>query len=211
MAASQVLVGPVRAADEQIVTQRGGKDAEGMVSELNARYYELAYRGRLFTTTAFVTANVIFSTAAGTGGPLIWNPPGSGINVVLLKVGWAVTVTTTITAAIGITGGSGQLLAPTAATAIDVAQKTTLVGSNFTSLAQAYEIGTVLNAGALFMAYGNVSTAAVTVQNPNPTWVDFEGSIIAPPGSWLSAGSCSKTLSSLAILHVSAMWAEVPI
>lgn len=208
MALSQLLTGPQRASDAATIQQRGGKDGEGMVSELNARYYENAYRGRIYTCTAFVATPVIFSTAAGTGGPVLWNPPGSGVNIVLLKVGYGTTVAGGTACAIGVTGAGGQVLAPTATSAIDVAVKNMLVGGPVSQIV-AYEIGTPINAGTFFMTYGSISTAAVSVNLGTPTWADFEGSIIAGPSKWLSCGSVTAT--STGTFHVSAMWAEVPI
>src|ERR1035437_10285201 len=90
---------------QQVV--RAGKTGELLVSEFQGRYYENAYRKNLFTATAIVTAPVIFSTAAGTGGPLLWN--GSvGIKAVLIAIGFGQTVSSTVAAAIGLTGGVAQ-------------------------------------------------------------------------------------------------------
>lgn len=210
MAATQLIVGAQRAADNQTIMARAGKDGEAMVSQMNGRYYEAAYRGRIYCATAFVAANVIYSTATSTGGPLIWNPPGSGVNVVLLKIGFGVSVASTATAAIGVTGAGGQLLIPASTTAADSVVTNTLIGNGPPSQVQAFRKGNPTNAGTFFMGYANVSTGALTTSLGVPTWVDFEGSIIAPPGTWISCSSGSATCTT-AVIHCSGMWAEVPI
>ena len=84
MALNQILVGASRYTDGTTSTARGDKDGAAMVTQMNPRYYENVYRGRVFTATAIgIAANVIYSTAAGTGGPLIWNPPGSGVSTTM--------------------------------------------------------------------------------------------------------------------------------
>ena len=46
---------------------------ESLISEVNGRYATLALNQRVFSAYAIVTSGVIWSTAAGTGGPLLWN------------------------------------------------------------------------------------------------------------------------------------------
>src|SRR5882762_2202380 len=113
MAVNQVLTGLQSVADGVVVTARGGRGGEQIVSQLNPRYHEHVYRGKVFFATAIgIAANVIYSTAAGTGGPLIWNPPGSGVNVALLKVSFQVTTASTVVGMAGVTTGIGQILIP---------------------------------------------------------------------------------------------------
>src|SRR5437762_14346691 len=151
MAANQILTGIQRVADGATITARGGKVGEAMVSQLNPRYYENVYRGKVFTATAIgIAANVIYTTAAGTGGPLIWNPPGSGVNVVMLKIGFQVTTASTVVGMAGITTGIGQILVPGSTTAIDAAVKNSLIGAGNTSAVNVYRIGTPTNAGTGF-------------------------------------------------------------
>ena len=45
---SEVLVGPQQQGDGNTAMQRGGKQGELIVSELNGRYYEQALRGNVF-------------------------------------------------------------------------------------------------------------------------------------------------------------------
>src|SRR6185369_5697280 len=115
---NQILVGPQAIADGVTTIARSGKSGETIVSRLHGRYYEQASRGNVFMAQAIVTAPVIYTTAAGTGGPLLWNG-STTVKAALLAVGWGVTTVTTVAAAFGITGGGGQPSAPTSTTAID--------------------------------------------------------------------------------------------
>lgn len=184
-----------------------GRQAEQVVSELHGRYYTQAYDGSLFVAHAIVTAPVIYSTAAGTGGPLIWNPPGSGINVVPVALGYGVTVVTTVAAALGLTGNVGQVVAPGSVTAID--SKTQAIIGGGTGKATAYRIGTPTNAGGFFLPLADLHTGALTVNTGAINWVDVGGVLICPPGGWISvaaSATASTTVAQLALVYE-----EVPV
>jgi hypothetical protein len=203
---TQTQVGPQILSDGATPPQRSGKMGDQIVSELHGRYYEQAYRKNIFVAQAIVTTPVIYTTAAGTGGPLLWNG-SANINCVLLKVGWAQTVTTAVAGALGITGGTGQTSAPTATTAIDGTRNTFLGGP--ASNATAYRIGTPTNPGNFLFPFAQIGTGATTVDVAQMTWIDLEGSIIVPPNAW-AAISASATLTS-AVFQIGLMWEEVPI
>src|SRR3990167_8855156 len=98
---NRIVAGAQNNSDSQPFAARGGRTGESMVSQLQGRYYELCYRGNLFQAHAIITAPVIYTTAAGTGGPLIWNN-STDTNVVLLAATFGVTTVTTVAAALGI-------------------------------------------------------------------------------------------------------------
>jgi len=110
--------GTSRVADGVSAKLRLGKDRELITGMAHSLYAEASARGNLYMANAIVTAPVIWTTEAGTGGPLLWN--GSTTKKAsILAVGWGISVVSTVAAAIGLTGGSGQPAAPTTATAID--------------------------------------------------------------------------------------------
>lgn len=185
---------------------RQGPLADVIVSELMGRYYELARNGRLFMAHAIVTAPVIFSTAAGTGGPLIWNG-GSKTNVVPLVVGFGVTVVTTAAAALGLTGNTGQNVAPTTTTAIDSRANLMLGGP--ASAATPYRIGTPNTAGNFFLPFAHVHTGALTVDTTGIQWVDVGGAVVVPPGGWVSVAASATATTLVASLMM--IYAEVPV
>jgi hypothetical protein len=186
---------------------RQGRLADVIMSELNGRYYEQAANGRLFMAHAIVTAPVIYSTAAGTGGPLVWNPPTSKVNVVVLAVGITITVVTTVAAALGLTGNSGQTSAPTSTTAID--SRTNMFIGAANSVSTPYRVGTPTNAGAFFYPLADLHTGALTVDNLGLGWIDIGGALIVPPGAWGSIAASATATTTVAQLAM--LYAEVPV
>ena len=206
MSMTQVLTGVQSLGDGVPANARGGRAGEQMVSELQGRYYEQAYRGNLYVAHAIVTAPVIYTTAAGTGGPLIWNG-GTKTNVVVLAVGIGITVVTTVAAALGLTGNTGQSSAPSSTTAID--SRSNLFIGGAASNATPYRVGTVTNAGGFFLPLASLHTGALTVDNLGMGWIDVGGAVICPPGGWVSiaaSATASTTVAQMAILY-----AEVPV
>jgi hypothetical protein len=140
--------------------------------------------GRVFSAFALLTAPVIWSTAAGTGGPLIWNKPSSGVDAHVLGVSFAgFSVATAVAGSLGLTGQGGQAIAPTATTAIDAIQNM-LVGGPATAMGGVFRIGTPAQPGAGFFPLIATGTGAITAIEALPSWVDVGGGFIVPPGAW---------------------------
>jgi len=170
------------------------------------REYQQGGLGNLFTAYAIVTAPVIWSTAAGTGGPLLWNSPTSGVNAYLLAVTFGLSVASTVAGAIGITGNNGQTVAPTATTAIDASGSGYVAGA--APACTLYRVGTPASPGSFFFPVGLVHTGAITVDTTDDNWVDLGGVFIVSPGKW-AAVAASATLTS-AVMQIGLIWAEVP-
>jgi hypothetical protein len=166
-------------------------------------YYDYARRGAVFSARATVTAPVIYSTAAGTGGPLLWNGTNN-LNAVILAVTCGVTVVTTVAAAIGLTGGSGQTSAPAATTAIDTSA-CLRIGENG-PLMSVYRVGTPSAAGTFFLPLFSVHTGALTVDTGQPGLYDIGGMVVVPPNCWVSIAA-SATASTLQA-NFGLIWAE---
>lgn len=176
--------------------------------EVRASYYDWAKKGSVFIAYATVTSPVIWSTAAGTGGPLLWNNTSlarKAVNAVLLGVGVGITTASGAASALGITGGVSVL--PTTTTAIDGVICTRM--SSALPLCNTYRIGTVAAAATWFMPTHTLGTGAVTVGNVGASWVDLGGVIVVPPGSWASVAASATATS--AVVDVALMWAEVPL
>lgn len=185
---------------------RQGRLADVIVSELNGRYTEQAVNQRLFMAHAIVTAPVVYSTAAGTGGPLLWNPPTSKVNAVILAVGVSITVVTTVAAALGLTGNSGQTSAPGSTTAID--SKGNMFIGGPVGTCSVYRVGTPTNAGNFFFPLSTLHTGALTVDNLGMGWIDMGGALIVPPGAWASIAASATASTTVAQLGM--LYAEVP-
>jgi hypothetical protein len=172
-------------------------------------YYAAALKGQLFCARAIVTAPVIFSTAGGTGGPLLWNNSGSGlraVNAVLLAVTCGITVVTTVAAALGITGNSGQTTAPGTTTAIDTVANLKIGGP--APICNTYRVGTPTTAGSFFLPLGSLGTGALTVSNETLGLIRLDGCVVVPPGSWASVSASATATTTVAQLGL--IWAEIP-
>jgi hypothetical protein len=180
--------------------------SRGKFSSSKGRYASFVAAGKCFTSYATVTAPVIFTTAAGTGGPLLYNPSTSGKNAYILRVGFSSSVVTTVAGGLGFTGAGGQTAAPSSTTAIDKTGNC-LIGSAVTSACTTYRVGTPTNAGTTFTPFAQFHTGALTVDTTGQNWVEVDGSFVVPPGSWFSVAG-SATLSTL-VVGVSLIWAEL--
>lgn len=169
-------------------------------------YYDLARQGRLFSAFASVTAPVIYSTAAGTGGPLLWNSTNDR-NAVLIGVTCAITTVTTVAAALGITGNKGQTSAPTSTAAVTTSGNCFVGGP--APKCNVYATGTVTTAGNFFLPLAQLSTGALTIDNFEDGFIPLDGLIVVPPNAW-AAVSASATASTT-VAKIGLIWAEVPI
>lgn len=203
---SELKVGQQTNSDGSTIIQRAGRSGESVTTDAHGQLYEASRNGNLFMAHAIVTAPVVYTTAAGTGGPLLWNGTTNKI-CSILKVGIGVSTVTTVAAALGLTGNTGQTSAPGTTTAID-SSRNLLIGGP-TSGATAYRIGTVTNAGNFFLPFANLHTGALTVDNLGMVWVDIAGAVTVPPNAWCSiAASATATT---AVCHMSMIWEELPV
>ena len=187
---------------------RQGALADLIVSELNGKYYEAAYRGNVYWAKAIVTAPVIFSTAAGTGGPLLWNS-STAYNLVLLKMTVGITTVSTVAGSLGIATGLSTI--PGTLTAIDSLfnAKNPGVLLTATANAQVSRVGTPTAAATNFIPCFSINTGALTVAAGLQLSYEFDGSIIVPPGSFVSPAG-SATLTTL-VANIGLCWMEVPV
>lgn len=171
--------------------------------------YSYARVGQLFCARAIITAPVIFSTAAGTGGPLLWNNSSAGdgeVNAVLLGVTCALTTVSTVAAALGITGNSGQTSAPGSTTAIDTSSNLRIGG--LPPRCNVYRVGTPSSAGNFFLPLAQLGTGALTVDNFEVGFIPLHGMVVVPPGSWASIATSATASTTVAQLGL--IWAEIP-
>lgn len=183
-----------------------GQFGELVISELLPRYSTLSKKGQLFCAYATLTAPVIYTTAAGTGGPLLWNKPNSGFDAHILAVGFSSSVVTTVAGGLGLTGNSGQNTAPSSTTAIDASGPLYIGGAN-TALGGVYRVGTVTNAGNVFFPLAQFHTGALTSDTTGVTWIDVGGAFVIPQGAW-GGIAATATLTTLAV-QVGIIWAEL--
>lgn len=179
------------------------------VNSVHGRYFAASERANLFVAHAIVTAPVIYTTEAGTGGPLLWNGSGTDggrkVNANILAVGFGVTVVTTVAAALGLTGGDAQTSAPTTTTAIDSTSNLRMGGA--TSRCTAYRVGTTVE-NKFFMPFAHLHTGALTVDNTGIQWIDLGGLITVPPASFVSVAASATATTTVASICM--VWEEIP-
>lgn len=167
-------------------------------------------RGNVFVAQAIVTAPVIWTTAAGTGGPLLYNGSvsgtGRGVTAYLLALSYGLTTAATVAGAVGLTGG--PTTAPTTTTAIDSSACLRLNAGSPTPLCSVYRVGTVSAAGTFFLPTGQVGTSALTAEIADDNFISLGGVVEVGPG-YFASFAASATLST-AVLQVGLVWLEVP-
>ncbi len=187
-----------------------GLAGELLLSEVAGRYSHLVKAGRVQCAYALIPTSspVIYSTNTLTGGPVLWNPPGSNVDAHILGLSFNVTTvaSTGTEGGIGITTGSGQQALMASTTAIDTIGNCLIGGP--ASQMTVYRTATPAVAGSNFMPLYNAGFTAVSAQFKSG-WVELMGLVVVGPGSWcaLSASSTQTNMVSRGAL----IWAELPV
>ena len=202
----QAQTGPQILADGTVSSAIRAERSGGLVvQDAHGRLAEAAMRGNLFSAHAIVTSMAAFGTAAGTGGPLIWN--GSTNRVVSVLAAGAVLTTATTAGAIMLGTGTGQTLAPTSTTAIDSTGNMLTGGP--ASQATAYRIGTVTNAVSRLIPFIQVSSATTALPSTTINWMWFDGCILAPPTTYVTL--CATPVLTTNVFSTFIIWEELPL
>jgi hypothetical protein len=195
-------------------TLRLGNMGDTIVSELHGRYYEAVYRRTLFTgaTQAVVaTQTVAGLTASTTGVPVLYNPIGNTMNLVLNKVGIANLVAPALASVIGIaTGYNASTAVSGTLTSVTPKNRFIGLGASPTGLMYFSSAITLPTIPTLDIVIGTITTAVITTAPVGPAWfVDLEGSIILPPGAY--ATIYTSTALAASSLLASFSWEEVAV
>lgn len=214
MAYNQVLVnnfGNSSLPDTQEAFQLGGKQGEGLVSEIHGKWYTAAYRGNVFHATSPIAGQVIpviTSTTSQTALSL-YNPLGSGKNLELIsfRLGQSITTATFVIGSIGFgvlqNVGNGVAL-PTSQVAATIFG--TPFGANASS-PQGKALSTCTTVAASTFLDIGLGVGLTTGEQAGVIEKLFDGSIILGPGSMLmTQGTVAQTSSY--VLGMS--WCEWP-
>lgn len=203
MAQNQVLTGQQAvAADNAPVQMRGDRYGATVVTELQPRYYEHTKRGHKFSAAnqaGQVTTVGLATTYTGMG---IYNPVGSGVELVLEKVGYAVLVAPAAAMVIGLMVGFPGAN-PTGVTTLT--PKNDYLGQ-LTPLGIPFSVATI-GTPTLSRVLDVAQTGAITTSPKGCSGVyDIEGGIIIPPGGF--AAFYTSTASGAAGFMGSMAWFE---
>lgn len=178
-------------------------------SDAHGRYFDAVRRGNVFFVTSSGTQALSLNTATTATGILLWNPPSSGVNLVLLE---AMVMAASLPAgayATLLTGGA-QAAAPTGTATTTVANGilNALITSGAASKAVVYSGGTMSNAVIQrILGLGAGATMASSTSYPPPAKDDIGGAIVLPPGTITSLQAITTAVTVLGQLT----WEECPI
>lgn len=211
------IVGEVQAADAVQAQLRQGRLSDLVVSELQGKYYEMTKRQRTFslmlatTSSTIAAGNITAAAAAASTQFALWNPAGSGVDLVLLKV-WCSIISGTLPAA----PMTHDLFN---ATAISVA-KSGKIQSAYGNLGKGSSAADFVSAGGSALTGAGAHTAhrLMALDFTAAAFADagstlalevLDGDLIIPPGvGWAPCFSAAGTT----LLNAWAVtWAEVPI
>ncbi len=202
MALAQGIVGVQNNGDTSSpVTQQFDQQGGGLVTQLHPHYYQQTVRGNVFSVntqgTGITTTAALATTWTGLG---IANPSTSTKNLVLMKFS-ATQFAVGAAATIGLMGGVGTL-------AVSLAIQSRRIGGGEVSVATA-SAGATISTPLLITTFGSVGSLATTGYGLEPgIFVDLEGSIVIPPGSFVVTYTSIVTTSAL---NFGFTWEEVPI
>lgn len=186
---------------------RSMRDGSLCMTPMRGKYAELAVRGKLFFSYCAARATSVPATAQI--GNIVWNPPGSGVNLILYK--WSAQIQVTSATALGITlGYSAQATTPTTVTAADAYGCTKLDAASPASCkARAYAIGTIVVAPTpVFLMFHN--TAAIAITGVDKVDGDFEGMFVVPPGYLVALSSITAAIAAVGMTST-LTWEEAEI
>ncbi len=182
-----------------------------LVTEFLPRYYEQAYLGQTFFTSTASAGGTAYVGAAG-GTPLlaVWNPIGSGKNLVLLQamVGVVATASGAGTTQFRLYGGPTAAI--TQATVATPVSTLSLAASGSVAKAFANVALTSSTALTFITTIGNYywASAAGAILS-EPLIQDFSGAIIVAPGNMIAMGAVSILTSMTNDAYF--LWSELPV
>src|SRR5712692_6137877 len=182
-----------------------GVVGELSMSEVLGKYATLTKAGKVFYTSAIITAPVIFSTAAQLG-PMLWNRPGSGLDAHILAVGvGSPTTASTVAGAISYASNT-QATVPTTATALTVMNA--YAGGGVSGMGGVFSTATILVAPTnVPFPLVAVNTGAITTGSLTQCFVDVGGAFQVGPGN--IGYICGNATLTAGVFTIGLLWAEL--
>lgn len=183
------------------------------VSEVLPRYAALAWSGQVFSVSVAAAAAITAYVGAAGGTPQIavFNPSGSGKNLVILAANYgsivAASAAGTVTWGLywGPTAAITQAtLSPPVNALTGLATGSVAKGFSAVALTTSTALTNVMPIGSYYWATA-AGAALVTQASP----VEIPGYIIVPPGSMAAIGGSSALTSATWISNLT--WAEIPV
>lgn len=206
-----------------VLPQLGGYYGDATVSELHGRFYEAVARGSVYgigcQLTALSAATVLLTASAQ---PIVgvWNPPTSGMNLVILQAALKDLINNVTSVALGDFIWAASLGNTALSAGLNPVNRKTLAQTG--SVAKAFSLSTAslltgltnnlaFIDGSEFNTASGLLTTTVAAATPTPSvsaTQNFDGSLIVPPGGVLALlNTISVTTHSVA---GRLLWEEVP-
>lgn len=201
---SELRVGPQVATDGATVIQRASRDGATVISDAHGHWSEAATRQKLFTaylsqgTSTVAAGNIVGAAAAASTQFAVWNPLGSGINLVLQKLIIQIYSGTPTAGGLTISTFNASAVASTLATAGAV-RNNFVNGPTGSGLCLASAGGTTLTGGLILTALRNSvicgsGTAVASASGIVGVVDNIDGEVVVPPGfgvvpTWAGAGT----------------------
>ena len=194
----------------QSLTAGFGEYSEVLVTELMPRYYQNTYRGqKFFVGLASATPTAFVGAAGGTPLLSIYNPVGSGKNLVLVSLSLANRVTPTVAGTTSFCLWGGQT-APVTGTLVNPTNMLNqqAVGSVAKSVNNTATTGSTALAIIKALGFQYWATAAGAF-GTGILHYDAAGEVIIAPGCMLAFGATVALTS--ATYDCSMIWDEIPV
>lgn len=195
-------VGPQSGSSGSQLPIRLGATGEVVTQNLHGRYYEQVIRGNVFGASNQAAQAVSVALATTYTGLCLSNPLNSGKNLVLLSVGYALSVAPAAIASIHLIGSSSASTNVTHTAAVTPVNM--LLGNTSTATAKVDSQATIPTPLYLMSLMGGF-TAGALPDSPNALF-DIAGQIVIAPGGFVAIGALTAVTG-----FGSFVWEECPV
>ena len=204
---SKFKTGPIQSVDGAVNPGRSDKQGSAVVTQAHGAYAKASIRKNLYFS--YCAARATSAPATSQIGNIVWNPPGSGVNLSMLL--WSAQIQVTSATTLGITiGYSAQATTPTTTTVADASGCCYLdAASPSSGKAKAYAIGTIVVAPTPVMNLFH-NTAAIAITGVDQMSGDFEGLFTIPPGYLVALSAITAAVAASGMTST-LTWEEIPI
>lgn len=204
---SEKRTGPIVTLDGAVNPARSSKTGASVVTQAHGAYAEGSIRKNMFYSYCAARATSVPNTSQI--GNIVWNPPGSGVNLSMLL--WTAQIQVTSATTLGITiGYTAQAITPTTATVADASGCCYLdAASPSSGKAKAYAIGTLLVAPTPVMNLFH-NTAAISATGVDQMAGDLEGLFTIPPGYAVALSAITAAVAAVGMTST-LTWEEIPV
>ena len=179
-----------------------------VVTEAGGKYKEACKRGNVYSATTAATGTAPGTALGTTAAFTLYNPAGSGKNLIVQKAGLGLISGTMGGGTLWITGSAVGDAAPSGGTAITPRNRS--VGSPNTAVGQAFTGATVATTAAKMIDILATITEEVVATTAGPTEVtekDIDGEIVIQPGFYICF-SATAAAGSSPLMVFKATWEE---